>query len=129
MKRKYDVYTKKTTTIHKLPIEIRQELVNRLSNRDFRNCILSSNKVFPKKKFAVKENRYYELRKRGFDDAAEIGDLKGVKFLHSINAPFTDDAMDYASKNGHLEIIKFLNSIDTFTDNAIDWTSGLFLKY
>ncbi len=37
--------------------------------------------------------------------------LEIVKFLHSINAPYTYLAMDLASKNGHLEVVKFLNSI------------------
>ncbi len=32
--------------------------------------------------------------------------LEVVKFLHSINAPYTEYAMNSASANGHLEVVK-----------------------
>src|SRR5688572_19892773 len=47
--------------------------------------------------------------------------LEVVKFLHSINAPFTQDAMNCASRNGHLEVVKFLHSINApYTQSAMN---------
>ncbi len=43
--------------------------------------------------------------------ASYNGHLAVVKFLHSINAPYTQYAMNWASLNGHLEVVKFLESI------------------
>ena len=37
--------------------------------------------------------------------------LEVVKFLNSINAPYTEYAMNWASENGHLEVVEFLRSI------------------
>ncbi len=52
------------------------------------------------------------------------GYLEVVKFLHSINVPYTEDAIDLASYNGHLDVVKFLHSINApFTYYAMDWAS------
>src|SRR5688572_8477815 len=47
-----------------------------------------------------------------------------VKFLHSINKPYTESAINWASYHGHLEIVKFLHSINApFTKFAINFAS------
>ncbi len=43
--------------------------------------------------------------------ASGNGHLEVVKFLHSINAPYTHLAMNLASARGHLEVVKFLELI------------------
>ncbi len=58
------------------------------------------------------------------NSASYNGHLDVVKFLHSINAPYTEYAMDWASSNGHLEVVKFLHSINApYSQDAIDWAS------
>ena len=45
------------------------------------------------------------------DYASRYGHLEVVKYLHSIGAESTKYAMDYASENGHLEVVKYLKLI------------------
>ena len=45
------------------------------------------------------------------DQACLHGKIKCLRFLHSIAAPFTTNAMDNAIKRGNLNVIKFLFSI------------------
>src|SRR5688572_3646884 len=56
--------------------------------------------------------------------ASGNGHLKVVKFLHSINAPYTHFAMDSASLNGQLEVVNFLHSINaSYTHLSMNWAS------
>ncbi len=56
--------------------------------------------------------------------ASYNGHLELVKFLHSINAPYSQLAMNRASENGHLEVVKFLYSINApYTRDTMDSTS------
>ncbi len=41
------------------------------------------------------------------DTTAMIGYLSGI--IYTRNLTFTDDAMDYAAKNGHLSVVKWLH--------------------
>ncbi len=66
----------------------------------------------------------YQFTEDAMNFASKNGHLEIVKFLHSINAPFTENAMDLASANGHLEVVKFLHSINAqFSEYAMDMAS------
>ncbi len=58
------------------------------------------------------------------DIAARIGYLDGIRY--STNLIFTDDAMDYAARYGHLDVIKWLheNRIEGCTPYAMLWASA-----
>ena len=45
------------------------------------------------------------------DRASENGHLEVVKYLHSIGAECPDHAISGASRNGHLEVVKYLKLI------------------
>jgi ankyrin repeat protein len=44
--------------------------------------------------------------------ACKNGHLEVVKYLHSVGKDCTTDDMDWASSNGHIEIVRFLHSIN-----------------
>ncbi|EGG18382.1 hypothetical protein DFA_03876 [Cavenderia fasciculata] len=57
-------------------------------------------------------------------NAANHGNLSVIEYFHQLNnhCQFTTNHMDYASRNGHLEIVKFLhfNRSEGCTQSAID---------
>ena len=56
--------------------------------------------------------------------ASRNGHLQVVKFLHSIGVACSVSAMEWASENGHLQVVKFLHSIGMpYDSKAIDWAS------
>ncbi len=55
------------------------------------------------------------------DTAAEIGYLDGI--VYNINLTFTDDAMDYASANGHLEVVNWLH--ENREEGCTEWAMDL----
>lgn len=74
----------------------------------------------------IQLKRFYPLIKLNYtiDKASKNGHLDVVKYLHSINKDCTVDAMDFASKNGHLDVVKYLHSINKdCTVEAVNWAS------
>jgi hypothetical protein len=55
----------------------------------------------------IKENLHETL----FFDAIENNDLKIIKSLSNLHKSSISDALDYASRLGHLEMVKYLHSI------------------
>ena len=57
--------------------------------------------------------------------AAEFGNLKVAKYLSKLNVSCADDAMDYASKNGHLDVVQWLhlNRSEGCSKDAINLTA------
>ena len=56
------------------------------------------------------------------DNASREGHLEVVKYLHSIGKECTTNAMDYASSRGHIEVVQYLHSIGKeCTTRAIDF--------
>lgn len=55
------------------------------------------------------------------DNAARDGNINTLKSLHKNNYKCTKKAMDLAAENGHLSVVKWLNShrIEGCTTNAI----------
>jgi hypothetical protein len=60
------------------------------------------------------------------DMASEYGYIDVVTWLHNRNEGCTTDAMDYSSRNGKLEIVKFLhyNRNEGCTTKAMNWASA-----
>ncbi len=54
---------------------------------------------------------FIEIKHTVIEDGCSLEILKVVKFLHSIGAECTKDAVEFASENGHLEVVTFLQSI------------------
>ena len=71
------------------------------------------------------DNRLERCGKLAMDNAAEHGFLNIVIILHNYGESCTTDAFDYAARNGHFEIVKFLhyNRPEGCTKKAIDWAS------
>jgi hypothetical protein len=69
--------------------------------------------------------KYTQLEKSiNMNLASRNGHLEVVKYLHSIGKECTTSAMDWASKNGHLEVVKYIHSIGKgCTVLAMDWSS------
>ena len=79
-----------------------------------------------KKKVSLKIIKLlFEIDKTdAMDYACKYGHLDIVMFLHSIGKDCTEDGMIYASENGNLDIVKYLHSIEKECTNAIDYASA-----
>ena len=74
----------------------------------------------------IQLKRFYPLVKLNYsiDESSKNGHLEVVKYLHYIGKNCTTYAMDYASMNGHIEVVKYLHSIGKdFTRYAMNWAS------
>ena len=54
--------------------------------------------------------KYSSLARCAIQYASKYGRLEVVKYFHSIGKVFTIDAINCASENGHLEVVNFLQS-------------------
>ena len=55
------------------------------------------------------------------DNISKNGNLEIVKYLHSMGKNCTTKAIDNASFNGHLEVVKYLHSIGKIVQ-LTQWT-------
>jgi len=61
------------------------------------------------------------------DYAAKNGYLEIVKYLHKNRMGGTTDAMDYAAENGHIETVRWLHQ--NRSEGGTSRTIGSLLKY
>ena len=125
-----------------LPYEI-LEIISLKSDNYYLAALLKSehvkNKIVQSKNFLFRDWYTHDLSlikwlhkynvkctTKAMDYASRFGHLEIVKFLHENRQEgYTENAMDFASENGHLEIVKFLheNRQEGCTKNAINYAS------
>ena len=83
-------------------------------------------KIKPSYKLYFKNNKQLNINIDEVCENKKLININLVKFLHyEVKAKCTENAMDWASKNGHLEVVKFLHYEVKVkcTEVAITWAS------
>ena len=110
----------RSLSLYNLPGDIYDDIAAFLPDKDlYRFLTLSPHITVSAYLLRARQRAYW--KKCGAEHLAEKGDLAGLQFLHSIGAPFTTKAMNWAAHNGHLAVVQFLHSIGgTYTIFAIN---------
>ena len=111
-----------TLTLEGLPIDVYDEIVTYLPDKDIVQLLCSSRKISLSSELFIKRQRA-SWKSRGATYLAIKGDLPGLKYLHKIGVCVINE--NYESvMSGSLEVVKFLKSVGaTYTSADLYWAA------
>lgn len=110
-------------TLYNLPGDIYDHLSDFLDDQSLFVLLTLSPRHITVANYLLQQRKW---RKNPMEHWAEVGDLKGLQFLHrQLKIKCKPNAMAKASRNGHLDVVKYLHSIGApWYPQSIIWASS-----